>query len=78
MNTNTEIYSLILHDAPYVIAAYAILWVALIVYVTLVLRRIMRLEKEVAVVEDAVTRRERQASSLAPRVSVTGRHLDRG
>ncbi len=62
MNTNTEIYSLILHDAPYVIAAYAILWAALIVYVTIVLRRIMRLEKEVTVVEDAVERREKQAS----------------
>jgi CcmD family protein len=62
MNTNTEIYTLILHDAPYVIAAYAILWVALIVYVTLVLRRIMRLEKEVVVVEDAVSRREGKTS----------------
>ena len=60
MNTNTEIYSLVLHDAPYVIARTRILWVALIVYVTLVLRRIMRLEKEVAVVEDAVARRDRQ------------------
>ncbi len=58
MNTNTEIYALVLKDAPYVIFAYAILWVALIVYVTMVLRRIMRLEKEVAVVEDAVERRE--------------------
>jgi CcmD family protein len=62
MNTNTEIYTLILHDAPYVIAAYGILWIALIVYVTLVLRRIMRLEKEVTVVEDSVSRREKQAS----------------
>jgi hypothetical protein len=62
MNTNTEIYALVLKDAPFVIWAYAILWVALIVYVTLVLRRIMRLEKEVAVVEDAVSRRESKAS----------------
>ncbi len=61
MNTNTEIYALVLKDAPFVIFAYAILWVALIVYVTMVLRRIMRLEKEVAVVEDAVTRRESKA-----------------
>ncbi len=58
MNTNTEIYTLVLKDAPFVIAAYGILWVALIVYVTMVLRRIMRLEKTVAVVEDAVERRE--------------------
>jgi hypothetical protein len=62
MNTNTEIYTLVLKDAPFVIFAYGILWAALIVYVTLVLRRIMRLEKEVAVVEDAVNRRETKAS----------------
>ena len=62
MNTNTEIYSLVLHDAPYVIAAYGILWVALIVYVTLVLRRIMRLEKEVVVVEEAVARRDKASA----------------
>jgi hypothetical protein len=62
MNTNTELlnqlYSLARIDAKYVVAAYAILWVALIGYVTIVLRRIMRLEKEVTVVEESVARRE--------------------
>jgi CcmD family protein len=55
--TNAELYKLALHDAPYVIAAYAVLWVALIGYVTIVLRRIMRLEKEVLVVEESLERR---------------------
>jgi CcmD family protein len=50
--TNIELYRLVLADAPYVIAAYAVLWVALIVYVTLVLRRLLRLEKEMAVLEE--------------------------
>ncbi len=63
MNTNSELlaqlYSLARVDAKYVVAAYAILWVALMVYVTLVLRRIMRLEKEVTVVEESVARREK-------------------
>lgn len=55
--TNLELYRLALTDAPYVIAAYAILWAAFVVYLTMVLRRIMRLEKEVAVLESAVERR---------------------
>lgn len=52
--TNQELYSLVLKDAPFVIAAYAVLWVAMIAYVTMVLRRMMRLEKEIALLEEAV------------------------
>ncbi len=55
--TNQEIYQLVLHDAPYVIGAYAILWVALMAYVGIVFRRLMRLEKEVAVLEESMERR---------------------
>ena len=55
--TNAELYRLALHDAPYVIAAYAVLWVAFTGYLTMVLRRIMRLEKEVVVLENAVAKR---------------------
>jgi CcmD family protein len=55
--TNLELYQLAITDAPYVIAAYAVLWVAFVGYLTLVLRRMMRLEKEIAVLEDAVSRR---------------------
>lgn len=58
METNTELYTLALADAPYVIAAYAILWVAFVGYVTMVLRRMMRLEKEVEVLESAVANRK--------------------
>jgi len=57
METNLELYRLAITDAPYVIAAYAILWIAFVGYVTLALRRMMRLEKEVQVLEDAVARR---------------------
>jgi CcmD family protein len=55
--TNLELYRLAIADAPFVIAAYAILWVAFVGYLVFVLRRIMRLEKEVGVLEDAVGRR---------------------
>ena len=55
--TNKELYTLVLADAPYVIGAYAVLWAALIVYITTVLRRLMRLEKEMVVLEEAAARR---------------------
>ena len=55
--TNTELYRLALHDAPFVIAGYGILWVAMVGYVTIVLRRIMRLEKQTASIEESIERR---------------------
>lgn len=58
--TNTELYRLALHDAPYVIGAYAILWLALMAYVGMVFRRLMRLEREVAVLEESMERRGNQ------------------
>jgi len=60
--TNIELYRLVIADAPYVIAAYAVLWAALIVYITMVLRRLLRLEKEMAVLEETATRRSGSAS----------------
>jgi CcmD family protein len=60
--TNAELYRLALVDAPYVIAAYAVLWVAFVGYVTIVLRRIMRLEKEVEILESAVSSRSPTSS----------------
>lgn len=56
--TNAELYRLALADAPFVIAAYGVLWAALIVYVTMVLRRIMHLEKQVVVLEESLERRD--------------------
>lgn len=59
--TNAELYRLAIADAPFVIAAYGVLWVAFVGYVTIVLRRIMRLEKQVEVLEDSVGRRTTEA-----------------
>jgi CcmD family protein len=59
--TNAELYKLVLADAPYVIAAYAILWAALVVYITTVLNRLMRLEKEMAVLEGVAAKRSGDA-----------------
>jgi CcmD family protein len=61
--TNQELYRLALHDAPFVIAAYGVLWVAFVVYTTMILRRILRLEKEVEVIESAVQTRSGDRSA---------------
>ena len=55
--TNKELYDLVLADAPYVIAAYGVLWAALVAFVGMTIRRIMRLEREVAVLEESIERR---------------------
>jgi len=52
-----EIYSLVIPAAPYVLAAYGILWIGLFGYITVVLRRLGRIEAELRVVEEAVARR---------------------
>lgn len=56
---NLEVYRVALNGAPYVIAAYTLIWATLVVFVGLTFRRVARLEKELAVVEDAVERRQK-------------------
>ena len=55
--TNQELYRLVLADAPYVIAASSVLWLAMVIYVTMVLRRILKLEREVQVLEESAERK---------------------
>ncbi|HEX9093350.1 MAG TPA: CcmD family protein [Coriobacteriia bacterium] len=43
--------------AVYVIAAYVLIWVTLAAYIGLVMRRLGRLEREVAALDEAVQRR---------------------
>ena len=52
-----EIYRTVLDAAPFVIAAYTLLWVGLGGYVFFVLRRLAGVEREVAVLEEALQRR---------------------
>jgi hypothetical protein len=42
---------------PYVLGAYGILWLGLMVYVGVALSRIGKLEKQLALVEDALAKR---------------------
>ncbi len=53
-----DIYSTVMPQARYVIAAYGLIWVTLIVFVGLVLRRVGRFEKELEVLEESMRRRD--------------------
>jgi len=55
--TLKEIYSLVLTQWPLVAGAYALLWVGLIAYVALALKRVRSLERQVEVLEAALARR---------------------
>ena len=52
-----DIYSTVIPSAPFVIAAYAILLVALFVYVVFVVRGLKKTEAQVALLEEAVAKK---------------------
>ncbi|WP_165056612.1 MULTISPECIES: hypothetical protein [unclassified Adlercreutzia] len=49
-----EIYSTVIPSAPYLIAAYALLWVALLAYVLMIMRGTKRAEAQMRLLEEAV------------------------
>ena len=49
-----DMYSTVIPSAPFVIAAYAIVWAALLVYVIAVVRGLKKTEAQMAVLEEAV------------------------
>jgi CcmD family protein len=52
-----EIYQLVVPSMPYILAAYGVLWLGLMVYVGVVLMRLGKLEKQLALVEEAYAKR---------------------
>lgn len=49
-----DIYSTILPSAPYVIGAYALIWLILLVYVAIVVSGMKKTEQQIAVLEEAL------------------------
>ena len=49
-----DIYSTVIPSAPFVIAAYAIVWAALLVYVIITVRGLKKTEAQMALLEEAV------------------------
>ena len=50
-----EIYSTIIPSAPYVIAAYALVWLVLFVYVFVVVRGLKKTEAQMTVLEEQLS-----------------------
>ncbi|MCL2503808.1 MAG: hypothetical protein FWE94_04260 [Coriobacteriia bacterium] len=50
-----EIYSTVLGAAPYVLGAYGLLWLGLMVYIAMGVRRTSALEKQIAVLEESLS-----------------------
>ena len=49
-----EVYSTIIPSAPFLIAAYALIWLVLLVFVFVSLRGMKKTEAQIAVLEEAV------------------------
>lgn len=49
-----EIYSTIIPSAPYIIAAYALMWAALLVFVFITVQGLKKTEAQIAVLEEAL------------------------
>ena len=49
-----EIYSTVIPSMPFIVAAYALLWAALLVYVLVSMRGMKKTEQQIAVLEEAV------------------------
>ncbi len=50
----TEIYSTILPSAPYIIAAYALVWLALLVFVFVLTKSLKKTEAQIEVLTETV------------------------
>ena len=55
-----EIYSTIIPSAPYIIVAYALIWVALLVYVFIIARGTKRAQQKIAILEEELDSLEAQ------------------
>ena len=59
-----EIYSTIIPSAPYIFAAYALLWVALLAYVLMIMRGVKRANARMALIEEELADRRAEKDDL--------------
>lgn len=52
-----DIYSTILPSMPYVIGAYALIWIVLFIYIFIIARGTKKVEKQLAMLEEDVASR---------------------
>ena len=60
-----DIYSTVVPSAPFIIAAYALVWVALLVYVVVIVRGLKKTEAQIAVLEESLVRNSAGSSDNA-------------
>ena len=53
-----DMYSTVIPSAPFIIAAYAIVWLALLVYVIKIILGLKKTEAQMAVLEEALAKQE--------------------
>ncbi len=58
-----EIYSTILPSAPYVIAAYALMWLVLLIYVFIIVRGLKKTEAQMGVLEEQLAELQEKYNS---------------
>lgn len=49
-----DIYSTVIPSMPFIIAAYALMWAVLLIYVFVAMRGMKKTEQQIAVLEEAV------------------------
>ena len=52
-----DMYSTVIPSAPFIIAAYAIVWAALLIYVIITVRGLKKTEAQIALLEEAIQRK---------------------
>ena len=55
-----DMYSTVIPSAPFIIAAYALIWLALLVYVLVIVRGLKNTEAQMAVLEEALQAKDKQ------------------
>ena len=55
-----DMYSTVIPSAPFIIAAYALIWLALLVYVLVIVRGLKNTEAQMAVLEEALQAKNEQ------------------
>ena len=53
-----EIYSTVAPSMPFIIGAYALMWVAILVYVLIIMFGFKKAEKQMAVLEEALAEQQ--------------------
>lgn len=59
-----EIYSTVIPSAPYVIAAYALVWVVVLAYVVIIMRGQKKAEAQMTLIEEALADRDASARRM--------------